>query len=379
VSVKPTSAGLPALALWNDQAEAVDDATLLPSLVTMKPGYTPSEAWTVWWEGVLPDLSLREAQLQVSLDPLNPGPSWLAIQTSYGLNALGPYRGVARLYDPRLAVHVGDIVVITAQDPAACSPTGSFEVVVTELLPPTPDYPGGAVSVVRRDPAQTCLDDTPAPGRAAVQATFRSGGLLLTGISFGYGGRPEVGDATGPGFSLAWQDPTPLSCPMLDDPTWPPAGCDQACRTSCEQLILSRKARRSFYMAEQCQEADTACAERWKDKVTGKINPLINPVGPVLAFRPTFKYPAGSTSTPPPARGGVMSIITSSGLATVLRQPLVSNQATDAVLPAGMTTFDRSAATRSANDGVRLYTAYPGGLVYDYTPSGAATTGLVYR
>jgi hypothetical protein len=390
ISTIPTVTTAPRLGLWDGRATPAPavlttDAAALLHLVTMTPGYTPSDSWAVLWEGPLPDLVSLPGQVQARAD--HTGLEWVAIQSSSGLTPeAGPFRGVGRLYDPRLLVRPGDIVEVTPDDEVAC-PLGKFELEVTAILAPTADHLGGAVSVVPRpaalqptvtegtsvvpaDPA--CLD---AGGRSTARVTFRAGGLILNGTAFGYGGRPQAqASAAGPGFSLAWADPAALTCPQLDDPTWPPATtCDQGCRDTCEQLLLSRKARRLFYMAEVCFLGDTACVERWGS------SPLVDPTGPVVAFKAGWVYPAGSSGTERPVRGSVLTFGTASGQAASVRRPISGGQPLGAVLPGGMATFDRAGYTGLATDGVRVFTAYTGNLVLDFSPSQSAAAATVHR
>lgn len=386
-SSSPSEATTPRLGLWDEAAPGAVKTDELLELITMKPGYTPSDAWEVRWEGPLPGLVGLPGQYQAGAGTV---PAWVAIQSSSGATpASGPYRGVARLYDPRLLVREGDIVVVDPDDEVAC-PLGTFELEVTGHLKPTAataaDYPGGAVTVKprpadqqptvtvgtevkRADPA--CLD---AGGRSTAKITILAGGLILTGTAFGYAGRPVAqASAAEPGFSLAWADPATLSCPLLDDPTWPPATtCDlEACRATCDDLLRSRKARRLFYVAERCASTDTACIDRWKKGT----DPQVNPVGPVVAFKAGWDR-AGSPvrSTVP-----VLTFATSSGQATALRRPLSGAQPVGAVLPAGMVTYDRTASTGLATDGVRVFTAYAGNLVLDFSPSQGASAITVHR
>jgi hypothetical protein len=388
-SSTPPVAGQPFLALWDERttpAVPTHDGAELPALVRITPGYTPSDSWTLAWEGLLPGLTALKAQVQST----GTGLAWLAVQSSAGATAdSGPYRGVGRLYDARLALSPGDIAVVTPVDAAAC-PRGTFELAVTDLLYPSADFPGGAVAVTplpddRQPKVQEggvevpanphCLD---AAGRSSALVTFRAGGLLLTGTTFGYAGRPEAqADATGPAYSLAWEDPAPLACPMLQGAAWPPPACDPACRDRCERLLLSRKARRAFYLAERCAAADTACTARWA-AIAGAGGEVVNPLGPVLAFK-VAKQDDGGVSTATLARGTTLAIGTVGGQVGLLRRPLVGGQATAAALPAGLATFDRAGATLVEADGVRVYAAYPGNLVLDLSPAQPAASNTVHR
>ena len=108
-----------------------------------------------------------------------------------------------------------------------------------------------------------------------VTVSFMTPNLVLAGAASGYAGRPDFVFAppeTAPRFEFKYQDEESplLSCPiMADDPSlWPPAPADIAacdadpdCRAKCERLVLSRRARRSFYMTDGCLAITTASGE----------------------------------------------------------------------------------------------------------------------
>jgi hypothetical protein len=383
-SSTPPTADHPFLGLWDKSADPAvsSDPDKMRPLATMTPGYTPNETWQLVWEGRLPNLDVVKAQLQSK--PTRDGLAWLAVQSAP--DAANPVSGPFRrtLVRARSADGLvpGDIVVVTPSDASAC-PKGVFELEVTGFLVPDPaSYPGGAVEVSPRtgpgapgDPH--CLDTA---DRSVVQVTFRAGGLILTGPAFGYGGRPAIATATTaaePGFSLAWQDTSGLSCPLdLDSTAWPPPPgptCDQTCRDTCETILLARKARRGFYVAEKCLATDTECSTSWES------GPVVNPLGPVLAFKPGWVYREGASGTTPPARDTSLEIRTSSGLVPMARRPLSGTNPIGATLPSGLATFDRSAATGLEASGVRVFAAYPSNLVLDFSPSLGAPAVAVYK
>jgi len=309
--------------------------------------------------------------MQVSADATTPG--------------VAPLREVGRLYDPRSWIRAGDIAVVTPPAGDTRCPSGTFELEVTGLLPPDPvSYPGGAVTVTPRavqpissegvvgDP--TCLDTA---GRSVALVTFRAGGLVLVGSVSGYSGRPSLAaSAAEPGFRLAYEDTSALSCPMLDSTAWPPpATCDQACRDTCERIYLSRKSRRAFYVAERCPDpaTDPECAARWGP------DPLIDPVGPVLAFKPGKVYASEATGTAPPARDSALQVTTASGLVPTSRRPLAGTNPVGALFPSGLATYDRSAETGLEASGVRVFVSYPTNQVLDFTPSLGATQVTVHK
>lgn len=395
-SSTPSDATAPFLGLWDERTatpEVTHDTAVMPLLVRMTPGYTPTESWTIASEAILPNLSNVRAQVQSTGTSI----AWLATQASASLDpGTPPYRDVVRLYDPRLFLRPGDIAAVSPADTTAC-PRGTFELEVTGFLPPDDTlYPGGAVTVVPRPEALQpqveengqvvhadphCLDGagfgdpTKTAGRNVARVTFRSGGLLLTGLTFGYGGRPALqATAAGPAYTLAWEDTSALSCPVLESPAWPPAACDQACRDTCERIILARRARRSFYVAEQCATTDTDCTTRW-----GPDPVFVNRVGPVLSFKVGQVYPSGADGLTPLARGTTMVINTNGGDTAASRRPLSGVNPIGAVLPSGVATFDGTAITHVAASGVRVLVAYPSNLVLEFTPAGAASAILIHK
>jgi hypothetical protein len=141
------------------------------TVIHVTPGFAQDEVWTVSYEGALPELQSRAAEVGL----FAPGQPWLAIQLGDGKpgDAGRTLGQVARLYHPALGVRVGDIVVIRADSLARAGATGcvglpapgiapdlvdtapkEFETEVVQLLPPTGTTPGGAVVLkVRARPA----------------------------------------------------------------------------------------------------------------------------------------------------------------------------------------------------------------------------------
>ncbi len=384
------------LGLWatvNGVDEVTTEVAVLPKAVRLTPGYTQNETWRVEWQGELPGLTALRGQLQ----PAEGGDAaWVAIQSGGGATPTSlPYRGVGRLYDPTLGVHVGDLVAFTPDDTVRC-PRGTFELEVTAILVPSADHPGGAVQVVPRPldqqptsiegttvvPAEPdCLDGA---GRSAGRVAFRSGGLLLTGNSFGYAGRPEVADgATGPLVSVAWSAAdAALTCRFLDDPSWPlgadgtwpaEALCDGTCRSDCEALLRARRARRFTYVKDQCPGSDTLCKER-----NGNL-PVVDPTGPVVEFRLGWIPAEADPASTAKKRGTLLTIPTVAGYLPIARRPASGTLETAALLPTGLATFDRALAATSATQGVRVFASYTGNEVYDFSPSQAAGSATVHR
>ncbi len=379
-----TAADSAAIGLWFEPPTG-GNATLYFDIlaavgVAVTPGYTNSEVFTVTYQGKLPGLGSRLAVAHVETG----APSWIAIQEATGLVGPGtsPWRSVARLYDPRLAVRVGDLVALETF-PAGICPAGTFEVVVTGFLPPDPlRYPGGAVSVAKSPSEPPVIDSSCLPQGAdtPVTVSFRVPNLVLVGSASGYAGRPDFvagAPENAPRFEFKYEDERLLSCPiMADDPLqWPPdaaaiAACDATCRATCERLVISRRARRSFYMTDGCppiksespNDAGRACIARWV-RGFGLTFPM--PKGPVVAFKVGASDPElGLTMR----RGTYLYFNTGSGFAPGSRAPSSGGAAVGATSPFGVALFDRGAVTGLANDGIRGYAAFADNLVLEFAP-----------
>jgi hypothetical protein len=345
--------------------------------IAVTPGYTSSEAFTITYQGKLPGLASRQAVAHVA----SGAPAWIAVQEATGLTAGGssPWRGVARLYDPRMAVRLGDLVEVEAFPTGVCT-GGAFEMVVTGILPPDPLlYPGGAVAVTPAPLQASTADPSCLPQGAdtAVTVTFRVPNLVLVGSGSGYAGRPSVvlgSPEVASRFEFKYVDESILPCPIMsDDPQqWPPAAadiaaCGAACRVTCERLVLSRRARRSFYMTDGCQDSTAttsgkACHDKWV-KSYGLSFPM--PTGPVVAFK------VGVTSSDlglSLRRDAYLYFVTGSGFLPGARSPSSSSTISGATAPYGVTLFDKSAVTGVANDGLRGFAAYADNLVLDFAP-----------
>jgi hypothetical protein len=313
------------------------------SAVTVTPGFTPTARWTVTFEGVLPGLRSRRAQVR------NEGGPALALQVGEG----GSATEVVRLYDPTLGVRPGDTVVIEVIDPSALGTcTGQFEVAVADLLEPASStIPGGAVLLAEKDPTNpawhSCFTTLQAIGTEAIgglRATFRAGGANPYVLSRGtataaiHVGRPAIGEP----FGLGWTDETAFgACALPPAVPWPGNPddvplCTDACRTACQDLLRARLARRIGYVPERGS---------------------VDPAGPALAF--TLALGAGAE----PARDLALVIDTVEGR-TPFRH---GDPAGPAVNPRAVVPFDRS--PYAAAGGVRFLVPYASGVVLDATPT----------
>lgn len=374
------SQGSAAIGIWYEpigQPAVLEFDALAALGIAVTPGYTRSEAFTLTYQGKLPGLSSRRAVARVA----SGAPSWVAIQEATGLTGPGtsPWRSVARLYDPRLAVAVGDLVEVEGFPSGSC-PEGRFELVVTALLPPDPAlYPGGAVAVTEAQvqPPGANPSCLPQGADSPVTVTFLAQGMVLAGAASGYSGRPDIvtSPEDAPRFELKYEDEQALSCPiMADDPMdWPPAPADVAacqadvatCRSTCERLVLARRSRRGFYMTDGCPEntsSGATCTNLWV-KTYRLAFPM--PQGPVVAFKAGITPPdlAG-----PLERGSYLIFTTAAGFVPGSRGPTLGAAGSGTSPPHGVVIFDRSAATGVANDALHGYAAYSGDLVLDFAP-----------
>jgi hypothetical protein len=366
--------------------------------VGVTPGFTPSETWTVAYQGVLPGLGSRLGLAWV------PGggpqaPTWVALQEATGLAEPGSkaWRSVVRVYDPRLAIRIGDIVEVSGF-PAGVCPLGQFDLLVTALLPPAADTPGGSIAVapaanqpihagqvLPADP--TCL---PAGAAAQVTITVRGSGYVAAGNGTGYVGRPvEVIDPADPleaPFQVRYESEGQIPCPIMPDSPeeWPPApsavaSCEadvNSCRASCERLVVARRARRIFYVTNRCgQTTEPSCYTKWQDEPLNLVFPLPN--GPVLTFKVGVIRPNGGDA--PPARGNFLLFTTGSGLVPSVRIPYQGSAARGAVLPGGVVLYDRTAATGLATDGIHGFATFIDNLVLDFASGSAAQNSTTIR
>jgi hypothetical protein len=327
VGVTVTASGVPG-------APALDPAVA----VTVTPGYTPTARWTVTYEGVLPGLLSRRAQIRDEGGPA------LALQVGEGEGA----SEVVRLFDPTLGVTAGDTVVIDVVDPDAPGTcTGQFEVQVAGFVQPaSATIAGGAVRIAEKDPSNgkwhSCFVDLTSPGATVegLRATFRGGTepfVLVRGAAAAavHVGRPRPGLE----FSLVWTPETTAACPLPPAVPWPASPdavplCDEGCRLACQDLLRARLARRIGYVPESA---------------------AIDPQGPALAFT--------LAAVAEPVRDLALVIDTREGRAP-MRQ---GDPAGPGLNPGAVVPFDRS-VFRPAS-GVRFFVPYASGVVLDATPT----------
>ena len=356
--------------------------------VTVTPGFTGTESWSVVNEGALPGLEWRPGETGAT----DGGKTWVALQVTSSDGSIGQ---VARLFDPQLGVHDGDVVVLATSQISGCA--DEVEGRVTALVAPDASRPGGAV-VVGPPPcfpdaytsAQGCAvqeefeacNPALAQGAQGIPSTVRAGGLVVSGSVTGYAGRAELAeDATGALFTLEYKPASDASAPdedALDEACplvpWPDDAssvpCDDACRDACERLVLARKARRIHHLSEACDSGDgddeiADCEEAFPP--ASYPFPLAN--GPVIAFRVGLQRDAEKPYEVT-ARDLGITITTRSGVEPAYRSPASSydRDSPGGTAPAGAAAFDRSVWPGHEDEGYRFFVPYLDGQVLDFSP-----------
>lgn len=317
------------------------ETAVLVGTLGLTGGFTPSEpSWVVAYQGVLPGLSSRRAEVAGGK---------LALQVT---GATGPQE-VVRVWDPTLGVTVGDIVVL---EPTGLSTCRTFEARVDAVNAPTSAQPGGSVSLGHRilaDPeAVTTKESAPWNGcvdalkngdypAASYRATIRAGGYVLTrgsGSAAVHVGRPELARR----FAVQWSDAEEslaATCTLPPAKPWTGSpACDDAsgCRGACMELQRIRLARRIGYVTGDPYAA----------------------TGPALAFTVGLDLPRAKVP-----RDIALIIATTDGRAPYSVAP----SAGFAVQPKGVLVFDRSPWANAG--GVRFIVPYAGATIIDSTPS----------
>jgi hypothetical protein len=331
-----------------------NDLSGIAAAVTVTPGYTPVESWAITKQGVLPNLSLRKAEVGTD--------GGLALQSGGG-------RGdVVRVWDPTLGIEAGDIVVIDAVGVGTC---GEFEAVVTSVEAPTttPARPGGFLRLGYRVPAagepdaaradtwRSCLDQLNASAASGafddLYVTIRAADYVLvrgTGVGARAVGRPRLDQF----FQLTWGDETPGAAPdgcvLPPARAWPSTGfpdpCNAACRARCSELVRIHHARRLSYVPEPCLDpAICGPSGRWP------VWP--DPTGPAIGFTLALESSA-------PAHRDLQLVLATSDGRLPDRATLLTGATTN---PRASVPYDRS---RDATGGdMRFFVVYPAGHVID--------------
>jgi hypothetical protein len=300
--------------------------------IKVTPGFTIADSWRISYQGAFPELADRRVVLRRSGADFD-----LAVQEAVP-GAPGGWSARALLGDSELGLQVNDIVELHNVAGDLC-PAGT-EATIAAIKPVDPSgatYPGGAVSLT----GPACLSGLPADGSfVTARATIRSAGLMLSGASFGYGGRPQLGVLYQLKYSQALDDPLDLS----------------------EAAVLSRKSRR-FHMP-----AELPCTGRTPD-VACEVLFLEDPEspGPVLAFT------VGQTAADPLQRGTTIEFATLPGFNPMFRTPDLGS-----TLPTGVIAVDRSVF--AGDLGLRFYVTYFGDdLLAEFSPGETIDEVLFFR
>jgi hypothetical protein len=319
--------------------------------IRLTPGITPDDTWTLAWQGILPGLQERTADLT-------------AADAASGTLAV-----VDEATDPAIAldlaalgVEVGDLLELGPV--GGCTPSVRLDVLAVAGTVATVALPAGAAW------ADACV-----PGSVGVAtrvaATLRAGGLVLTGASAGLAGRP-------PAFV-----PDEFVLDGLGQPTATPTAWEMA---SNEFEVFGA---RRFYVTDSCA-AGSDCEAVWKvapyqDVLFDPTDPgsvkVINvldfpyPDGPALGLVAGIVDPACTlapaacaAAAPPPPVGAALRFTTKSGLIPSPRRPLIDGSAVASALPSGLALWDRGA------DGLRVQASYTAGLVMIFDPAASISS-----
>jgi hypothetical protein len=386
----PTALGATTQEVW------FTPATMAP-LIQVTPGYTPTDSFTVTWQGTLPGLARRRA---IFTPASGTTPLTVALQEG---PAAGPFSALVRVYDATLGIKANDIVEVWLDDPSVCTGTTihnpgitgdqrpTFEARVIDFLPPDPArWPGGALTL---GPLQGRIDTTDITKRldpqciigagATAFVTVRASEFVVAGVRLGYVGRlgPPTSDVPGTPYVLQWSDESQFAaCTVVPwNTAWetgatPAPACDATCRTTCDGLLKARRSRRLFYLVDQCPNPGLV-GNGVADECTTNYPQLLDatkkswarhlPTGPALTFTlgesvaPASGVPFGLV------RGTVLAFGTQSGLVPASRRPYAGGTTVAAEAPMGVVGFDRSnttvcpACAGRENDGARFFVPYP--------------------
>ncbi len=360
-----SASGSSRLGVWSDQAagpnvvsDTTDTTTFLAS-IQVWPGFTDSDAWSVVFQGALPQLALRPATLATA-----GGAIYAAAQRDAGnafpLTDARRWAVPVRVADPALGVRPGDTVeLLDGSGAIACATSVAAVLSPAEAsLASSLAMPGGALQLaagpgdVPAGCAAALAGGTP---NQSLRFTVRAPGFVLSSSKLGYLGRPELSDSPDPAdkrFAVAWADEAVLS--------------QDTSRAGQEALALARKARRLFYPVQgPCPPVNPAF-----DQTSSRVGcyygypRLADPLqpGPIIRFR--LGLLAGS---PAPVRGDAIVFTTQRGFVHTWRAPIVGGAVPAEVLP-----FDWGAVNRAdhGDDPIRYLVPYLDDQVVGYGPGG---------
>lgn len=294
--------------------------------VHVTPGFTPADDWTVTWQGILPGLDTRGAE--VTWDG-----SSLTVAVRVGTLA------VANLGS--LGVAAGDLVQLSVNaDPGDSAAVQAFKACLSGAEAAVSQLVTGDTAAAQLT-SGCATAGVGAFSAAPATATFRASALVLTGAKHGYAGR----------------------VPHTDVPTDAP-------------LVVT--GRRLFYVYDPCV-AGSECVTNWKDGTyydldfpfpTGAtVGATTGPAatkGLALALAAGFvKVAAGgvqSVTADLPARGTALRFTTRSGIAGAARRPLDGGTALASTLPMGLVLSDSGAAGLP----VGVHASYTGGEIMSF-------------
>jgi hypothetical protein len=333
-----------ARALWSADTAAA-------SYVQVTPGFTPSETWTVTYQGYLPDFATSRA---AEITDAGDGRLRVALQF-HSPETVSPTQ-VVDVYDPARGVHVGDIVEIWT-GPARLNPSDAREALLCPDTTTTVNgedvqpiegkvvsidaadgaHPGGSLVIEPGDCVSILLGTrtlcdaathgpwTSKPGCWAALPTLlasatstagafpvriRAGGgapgaeeFVVVGAKVGYAGRAVSTRVTPPvetpAFTFTSEDlpAREAACPLMQPS--PPATCDGACRDACERAAIARRARRTHLTSVTCHGDDAAADKSFCQRhfsgfdrtLKTATEPFPPPVGPTLAFSLALSCP----------------------------------------------------------------------------------------
>lgn len=334
----------------------VVDALTLPPAIETWPGFTPTAAWTVVYQGALPGLSARPGV--IASDGTN---AWAAIQSDSGNTSLvsDPARWFVpvRVDDPARGVHLGDIVTF---------PELGCEATVAGILPASAgpqagvSFPGGALQLATPLPA--CLAAA-AAAPLSTQITVLGADVVVSNDASGYQGRAKIalaGDtAADTVYTLAWLSDAELAASV--DP---------------DAAVKRLHARRLFYPTDgPCPLPSPTTAVAGRSLGCYEIFPrIVDPLapGPAIRFRVGLRNittPAlVATAADRPPRGAGIRFTTQSGLAQSSRRPTFGGAP-----PATLVAVDPGDLPNHTAEDFRFYTAYQDDVVMWFPTTGTSS------
>lgn len=299
------------LAPWSPSSQAAN-------YIQTTPGFTPTDTWTVTYQGYLPDfVTSRTADVEAAVGDFDgdgqPDTGRLRVAFQAHSPGISEPVQVLNVYDPARGVRVGDIVEIwtgptqedpspdvkgsicpdTTEDDADGLPTPPVEGKVVAVAPPDAGHAGGSLVIapgdcVRYQDGMTTKEDCAEHGpwtskgncwgslptlqgseRGSYQVRIRAGGgsagaeeFVVVGAVTGYAGRAVASAVDAPSVPTPSFVLTSVALPEYGRPgevelavACAPACSTGACpRDACEQLAIARRARRTHYTSVRCRD-----------------------------------------------------------------------------------------------------------------------------